>query len=46
MGGLIGSKPKSTPVPTVVQQPAPRKVEAPTPVVPKEDEGALAEARR
>lgn len=47
MGGLIGSKPKAAPVQTVVRTvEAPRKVEAPTPVTPKEDAGALAENRR
>lgn len=53
MSGLLGSKPKAaTPVQTVVRTveakatPTPRKVEAPTPVAPQEDAGALAESRR
>lgn len=54
MGGLFGSKPKAAPVLTVVRTvkvqekaaPTPRKVEAPKPVVPQEDAGALTEARR
>lgn len=47
MGGLLGSKPKAPAyqVPTAMRAPEPKPVPKPV-VVPKEDEGALAENRR